>query len=221
MRLPMGIAGSPDIFQEKIPLEFVKTYLDDLLFISTGSLEDHLEKLMEVLSRLQGAGLKINANKSKFCALETEYLGYIISRDGIRPQSNKVQAMLAVNPPNNFKELCHFLGMIQYYQDIWAKRSEMLAPFTDLVGKCGQMKTTKAKGTKKAPWHWTDVHQKAFVDAKATIAKEVVLAYPDYSQVFEIFTDVSQTQLGAVITQQIGHLRFSAGNCLKLSKDTV
>ncbi len=68
-RLPMGIAGSLDIFQEKMAglmatLEFVKTYLDDLLIISTGSLEDHLKKLMEVLSRLQDAGLKINANKN-------------------------------------------------------------------------------------------------------------------------------------------------------------
>ena len=84
----------------------------------------------------------------------------------------------------------------------------MLAPLTDLVGKCGQTKTTKAKGTKKAPWHWTEVHQKAFDDAKATIAKEVVLAYPDYSQVFEIFTDASHTQLGAVITQANRPLAF-------------
>ncbi len=64
----MGIAGSPDIFQEKMTdlmatLEFVKTYLDDLLIISTGSLEDHLKKLTQVLSRLQDAGLKINAKK--------------------------------------------------------------------------------------------------------------------------------------------------------------
>ena len=127
----MGIAGSPDIFQEKMvdlmaALEFVETYLDDLLIISTGNLEDHLEKLMEVLSRLQDAGLKINADKSKFCALETEYLGYVISRDGIRPQSNKVQAMLAINPPKNVKELRRFLGMIQYYRDIWANVAKCL-----------------------------------------------------------------------------------------------
>ena len=75
-RLPMGIAGSPDIFQEKMSdlmatLEFVRTYLDDLLIITKGSLEDHLEKLSMVLTRLQDAGLKINADKSKFCALET------------------------------------------------------------------------------------------------------------------------------------------------------
>jgi len=225
-RLPMGIAGSPDIFQEKMSdlmavLDFVKTYLDDLLIISMASLEDHLKKLMEVLSRLQEAGLKINADKSKFCALETEYLGYVITREGIKPQTNKVQAILAITEPKNVKELRRFLGMIQYYRDIWAKRSELLAPLTDLVGKCGQTKTTKAKGTKKAPWCWSEVHQKAFDDAKATIAKEVVLAYPDYSKVFEIYTDASSKQLGSVITQEIGHLLSSAENCLIHSKDTV
>ncbi len=117
---------------------------------------------MEVLNKLQDAGLKINADKSKFCALETKYLGYILTRDGIKPQANKVQAILTLKPPTNVKELCRFLGMVQYYRDLWAKRSEMLAPLTDLVGKCGQTKVTKAKGTKKVPWHWDEVHQKAF-----------------------------------------------------------
>ena len=179
-----------------VALEFVKTYLDDLLIISTASLEDHLEKLKELLSRLQDAGLKINADKSKFCALETEYLGYIITRDGVKPQANKVQAILALTPPKNVKELRCFLGMVQYYRDLWARRSEMLAPLTSLVGECGQTKATKAKGTRKVPWYWAEVHQKAFDDVKATITKEVVLAYPDFDKVFEIYTDASTKQLG-------------------------
>ncbi len=76
----------------------------------------------------------------------------------------------------------------------------MLAPLTSLVGECGQTKTTKAKGTKKVPWHWDEAHQRAFDHVKATIAKDVVFAYPDYSKVFEIYTDASSKQLGAVIT---------------------
>jgi hypothetical protein len=60
----------------------------------------------------------------------------------------------------------------------------MLAPLTSLVGECGQTKTTKAKGTKKLPWHWDKVHQRASDCVKATIAKDVVLVYPDYSKVF-------------------------------------
>ena len=71
MRLPMGAAGSPDIFQTKMSelmatLEFVQTYLDDLLCITMGNLRDHLNKLEKVLIKLQDAGLKINADKSKF-----------------------------------------------------------------------------------------------------------------------------------------------------------
>ena len=157
-RLPMGVAGSPDIFQAKMlelmaALEFVRTYLDDLLCITKGSLEDHLEKLRLVLTRLQDAGLKVNAKKSNFCAHETEYLGYILTRDGIKPQTNKVQAILALKPPTFVKELRIFLGTIQYYRDLWARRSDMLAPLTTLVGECGHTKVTKAKGTKKAAWH--------------------------------------------------------------------
>ena len=60
-----------------IDLEFVRTYLDDLLTITKSNLSDHLDKLRKVLTRLREAGLKINADKSKFCAHETEYLGYI------------------------------------------------------------------------------------------------------------------------------------------------
>jgi hypothetical protein len=94
-RLPMGVAGSPDIFQEKMlklmeTLGYVRAYLDNLLCISKLSLEDHLEKLEEVLRRICNAGLKVNAAKLTFCALEIEYLGYVLTRDGIKPQSNKV-----------------------------------------------------------------------------------------------------------------------------------
>ena len=78
----------------------------------------------------------------------------------------------------------------------------MLAPLTSLVGECGQTKVSKAKGTKKVPWHWDKVHQEAFDHVKATITKEVDLAYLDFSKVFEIYTDASSKQLGAVITQE-------------------
>ncbi len=116
-RLPMGIAGSPDIFQGKMlelmeSLEYVRAYLDDLLCISKLILEDHLEKLEEVLRQLRDAGLKVNAAKSTFCTLEIECLGYVLTRDGIKPKSNKVQAILAIKPPTGVRQLRCFLGMV-------------------------------------------------------------------------------------------------------------
>ncbi len=191
LRLPMGFAGSADIFQGEMgnlmaSLEYVRAYIDDLLVITKGSIGDHLTKLEAVFIRLGDAGLKVNAAKSFFCTAETEYLGYILTRGGVKPQKKKIQAILVLNLPNNVKELRQFLGMVQYYRDMWAKRSEMLAPLTDLVGECGVTKTTRKNKTKKSPWRWDLIHQQAFDDVKATIAKDVVLTYPDFTKPFEI-----------------------------------
>ncbi len=177
LRLPMGFSGSADTFQVEMgnlmaSLKYVQAYIDDLLVIRKGSLGDHLDKLEAVFIRLKDAGLKVNAAKSFFCTAETEYLGYILTRGGVKPQKKKIQAILALNPPNNVKELRQFLGMVQYYRDMWVKRSEMLAPLTDLVGVCGETKTTKKNKTKKLPWRWDPIHQQAFDDVKATIAKK-------------------------------------------------
>ncbi len=144
----MGMSGSADIFQSEMmvlmeTLEYVRAYIDDLLCITRGSLEDHLDKLEEVLKRLRDEGLKVNAAESFFCTHEIEYLGYMLSRGGIKPQIKKIQAILTIKPPNNVKELRHFLGIVQYYPDMWAKRSEMLAPLSDLVGESGETKTTR------------------------------------------------------------------------------
>jgi len=130
-------------------LEYVRAYIDDLLIITRGALDHHIEKIEIVLARLRDAGLKVNAAKLFFCTHEIEYLGYILTREGIKPQNKKEQAILALNPPNSVKELRHFLGMIQYYRDMWVKRSEMLAPLSDLVGECSETKTTKKNKVKK------------------------------------------------------------------------
>jgi len=98
--------------------------------------------------------------------------------------------------------------MVQYYRDMWVKRSEMLAPLSDLVGECGETKTTRKNKLKKRPWHWDSIHQTSFDNVKTTIAKEVVLAYPDFSKPFDIYSDASTKQLGAVITQDNRPIAF-------------
>ncbi len=108
-RLPMGFGGSVDIFQAQImdlmaSLEFVRAYMDDSLIITRRILDKHLQKMETVLTRLCDTGLKVNAAKSLFCAHEIEYLGYILTREGIKPQPKKVQAILTLNPPNKVKE---------------------------------------------------------------------------------------------------------------------
>ncbi len=204
LRLPMGLCNSPDIFQEKINslmagLEFVRAYLDDLLIISKKSFEEHLEHLEQAFTRLSEAGLKVNASKSAFCTTELEYLGYIINRQGVRPTTKKVEAILKLEKPKNRRQIRRFIGMVNYYSDMWPHRSETLAPLTALTSK-----TTK--------WKWTKECDKAFEQMKKIIAQETMLAYPDFSKSFTIHTDASKLQLGACISQDGKPIAFYSRN---------
>ncbi|GKY94846.1 hypothetical protein MPSEU_000449600 [Mayamaea pseudoterrestris] len=194
-RLPMGVAGSPDIFQEKMSilmegLDFVRTYLDDLLTITKDSFEDHLSKVEQVLERLSKAGLRVNIAKSSFATQELEYLGYWLTPTGIRPLPNKVEAILRIKRPQNVSQLRSFLGLINYYRDMWKRRSHILAPLTALT-----------KLDPKQAFPWGEKEQHAFEQAKKSIAADVMLAFPDFTQPFDIHTDASDYQLGAVISQ--------------------
>jgi hypothetical protein len=98
-RLPMGFGGSADIFQAQMmdlmaSLEFVQAYIDDLLIITRRTLDKHLQKMETVLTRLHDAGLKVKAAKSLFCAHGIEYLGYVLTREGIKPQPKKCKRYL-------------------------------------------------------------------------------------------------------------------------------
>ena len=132
-------------------LDYVRTYLDDLLIISKSSFGNNLTQIETVLCRLQDAGLRVNAAKSFFAESEIEYLGCVLTRKGSKPQPEKVSAIFAINPPNTVKELRKFLGMVQYHRDLWDKRSHLLAPLTNLVGECGVTKATRKTKTKKKP----------------------------------------------------------------------
>ena len=97
----MGVANSPDILQEKMSdlmsgLEFVCTYLDDVLVLTTATWDDHLRKLDTVLHGIAKAGLKVNAAESAFAKPEIEYLGFWITRSGIKPLAKKVEAIHAI-----------------------------------------------------------------------------------------------------------------------------
>ena len=206
-RLPMGLCNSPDIFQEKMfnlmgDLENVRAYIDDLLCLSHSTWEEHLEKLDVVFHRLRAVGLKVNIKKCFFSRSELEYLGYWITTKGIKPIPKKIDAMMAIKPPKTKKQLRGFIGMINYYRDMWIRRSAVLAPLTALTSKT-------------AKWKWTDVEQKAFDTIKKILSKETLLVYPNFSKHFDIHTDASDYQMGAVISQENQPIAFFSR---KLSK---
>ena len=79
--------------------------------------------------------------------------------------------------------------MVNYYRDSWIRRSDLLAPLATLAGN-------------KSKWEWTEVHQQAFNEIKRIVAREVLLSFTNFNKPFEIYTDASKYQLGAVITQK-------------------
>ena len=105
--------------------------------------------------------------------------------------------MLALSPPKNKTELRGFVGMINYYRDMWKGRSSMLAPLTSMCGK-------------NEKFEWTPQMQEAFELVKTKILNEAMLAHPDFSKPFNVHTDSSDYQLGGVISQGGKPIAFSA-----------
>jgi RNase H-like domain found in reverse transcriptase/Reverse transcriptase (RNA-dependent DNA polymerase)/Integrase zinc binding domain len=193
LRLPMGLSCSPDIYQEKMSslfadIENVIIYIDDICIITKGTFQDHITILSEVLKRLQHNNLKVHADKSKFCCFEAEFLGFRLTRSGLSPQQNKIEAIIALKSPSNIRQVRSFLGFINYYKVFVSHRSGLLSPISNLV----------KKGVK---FTWSPACEQAFSTCKDLLGRKITLAYPNFAQTFEIHTDASKTQLGSVIHQ--------------------
>ena len=175
-RLPMGLKVATDVFQNTMmellgDLPYVRVYLDDILITTCDSYEDHIEKMNTVLTRLEKSGFRANLRKCFFAKSELEYLGFWITRHGIQPQPKKVEAICRLLPPKNQRQLRRFLGMVNYYRDMWQPRSHILAPLTALTSK-------------KVKWKWGTEEQQAFDDVKKVISKESMLTFPKFNQPF-------------------------------------
>ncbi|CAK1590854.1 unnamed protein product [Parnassius mnemosyne] len=122
LRMPMGLKNSPSTFQrvmDNVLRDLQNTvclvYLDDIIVYST-SLQEHMVNLEKVFQKLRESNFKIQMDKSEFLKLETAYLGHIISKDGIKPNPNKISAIEKYPLPKTAKEIKQFLGLIGYYR---------------------------------------------------------------------------------------------------------
>ena len=140
----MGLCNSPGIFQESmselfIGLDTLPVYIDELSHVKKGYWTENFTVLEEMFTRLHKAGLKVNASKSCFGAHKFDYLGYHVTRDGVMPIPNKVKAIQAPPNPKPRKQLRQFIGMVNFYRDMWQKRSELLATLPALTSKKRQI----------------------------------------------------------------------------------
>jgi hypothetical protein len=171
----------------------VLTYIDAILCIGKGTFQEHLNQLEEIFRCFsKAAGLKVNTPKCSIGLKEIPYLGYIISMEGLKSNPKKVQGILDLQKPTTAKEMKFLIGMIQFYRDMWQRRSHILSLLIgdSASGKKGNMKIM-----------WTPVMDEAFVQMQTMISDEIFLSYPNWSIPFDVHADASDKQLGAVISQ--------------------
>ena len=152
-RMPQGITGAPATFQRLMEkavgdmnLLQVLVYLDDLIVFGR-TLEEHEERLLKVLDRLQEVGLKISLDKCQFCQTKVKYVGHIVSADGIAADPSKIEAVTNWSRPHNLKTLRSFLGFCGYYRRFIQSYSSIVRPLTDLTR--GYAPTQKGRSSKK------------------------------------------------------------------------
>lgn len=220
LRMPFGLCSAPATFQ-RLMHTVLKTenwikcliYLDDVLIFGRTA-EEHLERLRAVLQRMREAGLKLSPEKCHFFQQKVEYLGHVISGEGIRTSPDKIDKVRNWPSPVNAENLRSFLGLSGYYRRFIRGYAEIVAPLEKLC-----MGTAKKKGAHQVEWLWTAEHEEIFQKLKWCLTHAPVLAFPTSTGRFILDTDASHDAIGAVLSQeQDGEERVIAYASHKFSK---
>ena len=192
--VPFGLTNAPAAFSammrqalEPVLDRCVVLYLDDILIYSDNK-EQHLKDLRAVLSLLRKAGLYAKLSKCSFMQEETEFLGHVITKDGLKTNAGLVKAIREWPVPANRHEVMQFLGLTQFYHQYIDHYADIALPMTDLLGS-----TT--------PFTWSTPQQEAFEKLKAAVTSAPVLRIFDPALLTGVETDASGFAIGAVLFQ--------------------
>ena len=172
--MPFGLKGAPATFQRLMTkvlgpylYEFVMVYLDDII-IFFQTIDEHLQHMRKVLEALRQAGLKLKLEKCEFAKKQLKYLGFIISEFSIKPDPEKVRAIVDQPALTNQTQIRSFLGMIRFFRNHIQGFSTIAAPMTNLL-------------VKETPFIWKQEQQQAFERLKQIINMMPVLVHPDFN----------------------------------------
>lgn len=209
-RLPFGLCNAPGTFQRLMERLFgdcryqsLLLYLDDVIVFSS-SIQQHLERLEQVFSRLQTQGLKVKLAKCHFFQKRVRYLGHVVSAEGVSTDPDKVAVVRDWKRPDNLAELRSFLGFASYCRRFIAGFSSMAGPLNRLVAKLlppGRKGKTPRKLLAEA---WDAECDQSFHALKTALITTPVLAYADFRNPFVLEVDASHEGLGAVLSQEQG-----------------
>ena len=206
-RMPFGLCNAPSTFQRLMERIFgaqhfqtLLLYLDDVVVFSS-SIDEHLQRLDAVLSRLRDEGLKAKLEKCCFFRTEVKYLGHIISKEGVATDPEKLSAVSRWAHPKDASELRSFLGFASYYRRYVEGFSKLAAPLHRLVNDLSGPQT-KRGARRVIGDKWTTECEESFSSIKARLVNAPVLAYADFSLPFILEIDASHSGLGAVLSQE-------------------
>uniref|UniRef100_A0A0D3C3B2 Reverse transcriptase domain-containing protein n=1 Tax=Brassica oleracea var. oleracea TaxID=109376 RepID=A0A0D3C3B2_BRAOL len=192
--MPFGLCNAPSTFQALMNSvfrdylrKFVLVFFDDILIFSR-SWEEHLDHVKRVFEILHAKQLFVKQKKCAFGQSEVDYLGHLISGDGVKVDNTKIKAMLDWPSPTTITELRGFLGLTGYYRKFVKDYGIIAKPLTNLL--------------KKGKFEWSSPAEEAFNNLKTVMTTTPTLALPDFSTPFIIQTDASGEGIGAVLTQQ-------------------
>ena len=198
--MPFGLCNAPATFECMMEAmlsgllgKSCLVYLDDVVVFGK-SAQECLRNLVEVFGRLREYNLKLKPKKCKLFRQTVEYLGRIISPEGVSADPGKIEAVLDWPVPRDTKEVRSFLGFCSYYREFIPGFAQISAPIQRLV-------VGKGKGVRAPLFDWTQEADTAFLEVKQLFAKTPVLRYPNETDLFILDTDASSDSIGAVLSQ--------------------
>lgn len=192
--LPMGLVNSPATFQRLIDLCFrplinqcLVAYIDDLNIYSNNP-QEHLTHLEQVFNCIKIANLKLNPEKCFFFKDHLKFLGYIVTKDGLKTDPSKIEKIQSYPIPKTLTQIRGFLGLASYYRRFIQNFAAIARPLHD-----------QTKTSKKIPWSTKTTE--SFEKLKKMLTEAPILARPDFDKDFILVTDASRLGLGCILTQ--------------------
>ncbi|BES90037.1 multicellular organismal development [Nesidiocoris tenuis] len=166
---------------------FCLRFVDECLVLSP-DIDSHLAHLEYVLEKFSCHGLTVKLSKTQWFQEQIRFLGLMVHSHGLRPDPERVQAILDYRRPTNLRELRGFLGFINFYRRFQPNLSKITYPLVKLLRK-------------DVKWHWSQELEAAFQESKRTFSQHVLVCFPLAGKTFYISTDSSGYCLGAHLYQ--------------------